>query len=62
MTLSWNEIKDRAVRFSKEWGDTSNEDADANPFLVEFFNELIFFSIAIYLDHIIILNSRSSLI
>ena len=38
MALSWNEIKDRALRFSKEWQDTSNEDADAKPFLVEFFN------------------------
>jgi type II restriction/modification system DNA methylase subunit YeeA len=38
MVLSWNEIKDRAVKFSKEWADTSNEEADAKPFLVEFFN------------------------
>jgi len=38
MTLSWNEIKDRALKFSKEWADTSNEGADAKPFLVEFFN------------------------
>lgn len=38
MTLSWNEIKDRAVKFSKEWADTTNEEADAKPFLVEFFN------------------------
>jgi len=38
MPLSWNEIKDRAVNFSKEWADTSNEEADAKPFLVEFFN------------------------
>ncbi|SHI91831.1 class I SAM-dependent DNA methyltransferase [Flavobacterium terrae] len=38
MALSWNEIKDRAVRFSKEWEDTHNEEADAKPFLVEFFN------------------------
>ncbi len=38
MTLSWNEIKDRAVNFSKEWADTSNEEADAKPFLVEFFS------------------------
>lgn len=28
MTLSWNEIKDRALKFSKEWADGSNEDAD----------------------------------
>jgi hypothetical protein len=38
MTLSWNEIKDRALKFSNEWADTSNEEADAKPFLVEFFN------------------------
>ncbi|MDQ7815903.1 MAG: hypothetical protein RDU14_02675 [Melioribacteraceae bacterium] len=38
MALSWNEIKDRAVKFSKEWVGTFNEDADAKPFLVEFFN------------------------
>ena len=36
--LSWNEIKDRALNFSKEWADTFNEEADAKPFLVEFFN------------------------
>lgn len=38
MALSWNEIKDRALHFSKEWADTYNEEADAKPFLVEFFN------------------------
>lgn len=38
MALGWNEIKDRALNFSKEWADTSNEEADAKPFLVEFFN------------------------
>ena len=38
MALSWNEIKDRAFSFSKEWADTVNEEADAKPFLVEFFN------------------------
>jgi hypothetical protein len=37
MALSWNEIKDRALHFSKEWTDTSNEEADAKPFLIEFF-------------------------
>jgi hypothetical protein len=37
MTLSWNEIKDRALKFSKEWADTSNEEADAKPFLDAFF-------------------------
>jgi hypothetical protein len=36
--LSWNEIKDRALKFSKEWAGTQNEEADAKPFLVEFFN------------------------
>jgi len=38
MVLSWNEIKDRALNFSKEWADTSKEEADAKPFLIEFFN------------------------
>ena len=37
MTLSWNEIKDRALKFSKEWADTSNEEADAKSFLDAFF-------------------------
>jgi hypothetical protein len=38
MTLSWNEIKERALKFSNEWAETSKEEADAKPFLVEFFN------------------------
>ncbi len=38
MALSWNEIKDRAVHFSKEWIDATKEEADAKPFLIEFFN------------------------
>ncbi len=37
MPLSWNEIKDRALKFSIEWAETANEEADAKPFLVEFF-------------------------
>ncbi|HPO49994.1 MAG TPA: class I SAM-dependent DNA methyltransferase, partial [Spirochaetota bacterium] len=38
MALSWNEIKERAVKFSAKWKDASNEDQDAKPFLVDFFN------------------------
>jgi hypothetical protein len=38
MPLNWNEIKSRAIAFSQEWADTKNEEADAKPFLVEFFN------------------------
>lgn len=38
MALGWNEIKERAVKFSKEWAEASNEEADAQSFLVEFFN------------------------
>jgi hypothetical protein len=38
MALSWNEIKDRAVKFSMEWAGTENEDAEAKPFLEAFFN------------------------
>lgn len=38
MALYWNEIRDRALSFSNEWADASNEEADAKPFLVDFFN------------------------
>ena len=38
MALGWNEIKERAVKFSKEWADSSNEKADAQSFLIEFFD------------------------
>jgi hypothetical protein len=38
MALSWNEIKDRAVKFSKEWKNDFNEDAEAKSFMDDFFN------------------------
>jgi len=38
MPLSWNEIKIRALAFSKEWQNTQREQAEAKPFLVEFLN------------------------
>jgi hypothetical protein len=38
MPLSWNEIKSRATLFSNTWKDTTREEADAKPFLVEFLN------------------------
>lgn len=38
MPLSWNEIKNRAVAFSTEWKDTTREEADAKPFLIDFLN------------------------
>ncbi|MEZ7509091.1 class I SAM-dependent DNA methyltransferase [Cloacibacterium sp. Arc13] len=38
MPLSWNEIKSRALQFSKEWKNTTNEEADAKPFLDAFFD------------------------
>jgi hypothetical protein len=28
MALGWNEIKERAVKFSKEWADAFNKEAD----------------------------------
>jgi len=37
MILSWNEIKSRALAFSKHWADAGNEDAQAKPFLIAFF-------------------------
>jgi hypothetical protein len=38
MPLSWNEIKDRAVRFSREWKTESSEHAEAKSFWDDFFN------------------------
>jgi len=38
MPLSWNEIKERSVRFSKEWENTINEIAEAKPFIEAFFD------------------------
>lgn len=37
MPISWNEIKSRAVAFSKNWADAGNEDSQAKPFLIDFF-------------------------
>ena len=38
MALSWNEIKDRALRFTLEWKDESREQAEAKSFWDYFFN------------------------
>ncbi|MCL2347166.1 MAG: hypothetical protein FWC50_02775 [Planctomycetaceae bacterium] len=38
MSLSWNEIKARAVNFSKEWGDEQRENAEAQTFWNDFFD------------------------
>jgi len=37
MPLSWNEIKDRALRFSRDWANESSEDAEAKSFWDGFF-------------------------
>lgn len=36
--ISWNEIKSRAVTFSKRWADEVSEDAEAKTFIDDFFN------------------------
>jgi len=38
MPLSWNEIKDRALRFSHDWADETSENAEAKSFWDAFFN------------------------
>src|SRR5262245_26442358 len=38
MPLSWNEIRDRALAFSREWAAESSEDAEAKSFWDQFFN------------------------
>lgn len=37
MPLSWNEIKSRALTFSRTWADAANEDSEAKPFWIAFF-------------------------
>ena len=37
MPLSWNDIKSRALAFSQTWATASNEDSEAKPFLIDFF-------------------------
>ena len=36
--LSWNEIKSRVLNFSRRWADAANEDSEAQPFWIEFFD------------------------
>jgi hypothetical protein len=38
MPLSWNEIRDRSLAFSREWADECSEDAEAKSFWDGFFN------------------------
>ncbi|MFC1479617.1 type IIL restriction-modification enzyme MmeI, partial [Planctomycetota bacterium] len=38
MALSWNEIRRRAVEFSKEWEGESREKAESQSFWNDFFN------------------------
>ena len=37
MGLNWNEIKSRALLFSKTWADACNENSEAKPFWIDFF-------------------------
>jgi len=37
MAISWNEIKDRALKFSKEWADETKERAEKDSFWNDFF-------------------------
>ena len=37
MPLSWNEIKSRALTFSRTWADAANEDSQGKPFWIDFF-------------------------
>src|SRR3990170_2057983 len=38
MALAWNEIRSRALEFSKRWENETSEDAEAKPFWIEFLN------------------------
>ena len=38
MPLSWNEMKSRAMKFSRDWADEASEDAEAKSFWDAFFD------------------------
>jgi len=38
MPISWNEIRSRALEFSREWAEESSEDAEGKSFCDDFFN------------------------
>jgi hypothetical protein len=38
MAISWNKIKDRALKFSKEWADETKERAEKDSFWNDFFD------------------------
>ena len=38
MPLSWNEIRDRSLAFTRDWADECSEDAEAKSFWDGFFN------------------------
>ena len=64
MTLSWNEIKDRALKFSKEWEGEERERAEKDTFWNEFFH--VFGkrrrSVAVYEMNVKKLNDQSGYI
>lgn len=37
MPISWNEIKSRALTFSRTWADAAHEDSQGKPFWIDFF-------------------------
>lgn len=37
MPLSWNDIKSRALTFSRTWADAAHEDSQGKPFWIDFF-------------------------
>ena len=37
MALSWNEIRSRAITFTKEWGEESRKNAESQSFWNDFF-------------------------
>jgi hypothetical protein len=38
MSLSWNEVRDRAIRFSREWSASTDEERDKQSFWNAFFD------------------------
>lgn len=64
MALSWNEIRDRAIHFAHKWKDETREEAEAKPFLDDFFD--VFGiprkRVAVYEQKVKLLNTKDGFI
>jgi len=64
MSISWNEIRKRAIKFQDEWKDASDEKSDSQSFWNDFFNifEISRRRVAVFENHVKKLNDKNGFI